>query len=91
VKEGTGKGIVVKIGDSTVLGQIANMASTSATPKSPLRIELDRFVIMITIIALVLGVLFFLAAWLIVKYDVMQCIIFGIGILVAKYCPFLIS
>ena len=60
------------------------MAQTSATPKSPLRIELDRFVIMITIIALILGLLFFLAAFFIVKYDVMQCIIFGIGILVAK-------
>lgn len=39
---------------------------------------------MITVIALILGLLFFLAAFFIVKYDVMQCIIFGIGILVAK-------
>ena len=39
---------------------------------------------MITIIALGLGVSFFLLAWLLMGYGILQCLIFGIGILVAN-------
>lgn len=52
--------------------------------KTPLRIELDRFVVLITIIAVVLGVVFFLLALLAMKMPYVQCIAFGIGILVAN-------
>lgn len=83
-KEGQGKGVIVRIGDNTTLGQIADLSSSDKKIKSPLRQELDRFVIMITIIALFLGVLFFLLAWLLMGYNILQCLIFGIGILVAN-------
>ena len=83
-KEGRGKGIVVNISDKTVLGQIADLASSGGGQKSPLRIELDRFVLLITVIALVLGVGFFLLALFVVKYSPLECMIFGIGILVAN-------
>lgn len=83
-KEGRGRGIVINIGEKTVLGQIADLASTGGQQKSPLRVELDRFVLLITVIALVLGVAFFLLALLVVKYNALECIIFGIGILVAN-------
>ena len=66
------------------MGQIADMASTGGQQKSPLRIELDRFVLLITVIALVLGVVFFLLALFVVGYNPLQCMIFGIGILVAN-------
>ena len=56
VKEGRGRGIVVNIAEKTMLGQIADLASTGGQQRSPLRVELDRFVLLITIIALVLGV-----------------------------------
>ena len=49
-----------------------------------MRIELDRFVLLITVIALVLGVGFFLLALFVVKYSPLECMIFGIGILVAN-------
>lgn len=39
---------------------------------------------MITIIALGLGISFFLLAWLLMGYGILQCLIFGIGILVAN-------
>jgi sodium/potassium-transporting ATPase subunit alpha len=84
VKEGRGRGIVVNIAEKTVLGQIADLASTGGQQKSPLRVELDRFVLLITIIALVLGVGFFFLAFFVVGYNALQCIIFGIGILVAN-------
>ena len=66
------------------MGQIADLAATGGNQKSPLRIELDRFVMIITVIAISLGVVFFLLALLVVKYSALQCIIFGIGILVAN-------
>jgi len=83
-KEGRGKGIVINIGANTVMGQIADLAATGGTGKSPLRKELDRFVLIITVIAISLGVIFFLLALFVVKYSALQCIIFGIGILVAN-------
>lgn len=83
-KEGTGKGIVVKIGENTVLGQIADLAAGGDKVKTPLRIELDRFVLLITYIALGLGFIFFFAARLIVGYSWIDSMVFGIGILVAN-------
>jgi sodium/potassium-transporting ATPase subunit alpha len=83
-KEGRGRGIVIQIGAKTVMGQIADLAATGGNQRSPLRIELDRFVLIITVIAISLGVVFFLLALLVVKYSALQCIIFGIGILVAN-------
>ena len=83
-KEGRGRGIVINIAGNTVMGQIADLAASGGTQKSPLRIELDRFVFIITIIALTLGVVFFFLALFAVGYSPLQCIIFGIGILVAN-------
>jgi sodium/potassium-transporting ATPase subunit alpha len=66
------------------MGQIADLASAGGQQKSPLRIELDRFVLMITVIALGLGAVFFFLALFVVGYSPLQCMIFGIGILVAN-------
>lgn len=66
------------------MGQIADLAATGGNQRSPLRIELDRFVLIITVIALTLGIVFFLLALLVVKYPILECLIFGIGILVAN-------
>lgn len=60
-KEGSGKAVVIRIGSRTVLAQIANCANTGEKVKTPLRIELDRFVLLITVIAITLGVAFFFA------------------------------
>jgi len=66
------------------MGQIADLASTGGTQRSPLRIELDRFVLIITVIAIILGVVFFFLSLFVVGYSVLECIVFGIGILVAN-------
>jgi sodium/potassium-transporting ATPase subunit alpha len=66
------------------MGQIADLASIGGNPRSTLRIELDRFVLIITIIAISLGIAFFFLAFFVIKYSALQCIIFGIGILVAN-------
>lgn len=70
IKEGSGKGIVVNIGDRTVMGQIADLATGGETPPSPLNIELKRFVILISIIAVSMGVLLFLLSYLVIKQSV---------------------
>eukprot|EP01017_Pseudomicrothorax_dubius_P041509 TRINITY_DN664_c0_g1_i2.p1 TRINITY_DN664_c0_g1~~TRINITY_DN664_c0_g1_i2.p1 ORF type:complete len:1181 (-),score=249.42 TRINITY_DN664_c0_g1_i2:124-3630(-) len=82
-KEGEGIGVVIQIGDSTIIGQIANLAATASTGESPLRRELDRFIGYITYIALFLGILFFGLGFL-VGYTAVTNFIFAIGICVAN-------
>lgn len=83
-KEGRGRGVVINIAEKTIMGQIADMASTGGVLRSPLRIELDRFVLIITVIAISLGVIFFFLSLFVVDYSILECIVFGIGILVAN-------
>jgi sodium/potassium-transporting ATPase subunit alpha len=82
-KNGKGKGIVINIGDETVIGQIANLAATATSATTPLRKELDRFIGIISIISIVMGIVFF-AFGVILKYNFIICLIFGIGIIVAN-------
>lgn len=82
-KEGSGRGIVISTGDSTVIGQIANLAATASGTKTPLRIELDRFIFIISIISIFMGVFFFFMG-VMLKYPFITNIIFAIGIIVAN-------
>lgn len=82
-KEGEGKGIVFHVGDGTIIGQIASLAASAAAGKTPLRKELDRFIAMVTVIALCLGLFFFISGF-ILKYTVTQNMVFAIGIIVAN-------
>lgn len=51
-------GIVIKTGDNTFIGQIAT-ASTGEKKKSTLELEVQKFVRFITILAVSMGVVFF--------------------------------
>ena len=82
-KSGEGKGIAFGIGDDTVIGQIAGLADTAEAGDTPLRQELDRFIKMITVIAMSLGVFFFVAGFFL-KYTAIQNMVFAIGIIVAN-------
>ena len=82
-KEGRGKGMVFNIGDHTIIGQIASMAENATSDDTPLRKEIKRFVLMITIISLVLGVIFF-GLGFVMKYTVLTNVVFAIGIIVAN-------
>ena len=37
-REGRGRGLVIQIGGNTFMGQIADLAATGGTQKSPLRV-----------------------------------------------------
>lgn len=83
VKEGIGRGIVIQIGDNTVIGQIANLASTAGTQETPLRKEINRFISIIFSISISFGTVLFIAGF-IMGYPIITNVIFTIGIIVAN-------
>jgi len=81
--EGTCKGIVVQIGDNTVMGRIANLASGLGAGKTPIAQEIEHFIHIITGVAVFLGVSFLIIS-LAMLYPWLEAIIFLIGIIVAN-------
>ena len=81
--EGTAKGIVVNIGDNTVMGRIAGLASGLETGDTPIAKEIAHFIHLITGVAVFLGVTFFIIAF-ILGYHWLDAVIFLIGIIVAN-------
>jgi sodium/potassium-transporting ATPase subunit alpha len=57
---GSGTGICFRTGDATVIGQIANLASSAEKGETPLAIEIERFIKIISAVAISLGVTFFI-------------------------------
>merc|ERR1712002_1128761 len=81
--EGTCVGMVVNIGDNTVMGRIAGLASGLASDETPIAKEIAHFIHLITGVAVFLGVTFFLIAF-ILGYHWLDAVIFLIGIIVAN-------
>lgn len=80
---GSGIGLCFKTGDNTVIGKIANLASSAESEPTPLSIEIERFIKIISAIAVFLGVLFFIFG-VIYKYSFITNMVFAIGIIVAN-------
>ncbi|XP_054419201.1 sodium/potassium-transporting ATPase subunit alpha-4 isoform X2 [Pteronotus mesoamericanus] len=81
--EGTAQGIVIATGDSTMMGRIASLTSGLAIGKTPIAIEIEHFIHMITLVAIFLGVIFF-GISIILGYSWLEAVIFLIGIIVAN-------
>merc|ERR1711994_32952 len=81
--EGTATGMVVNIGDSTVMGRIAGLASGLESDETPIAKEIAHFIHIITGVAVFLGVTFFIIAF-ILGYNWLDAVIFLIGIIVAN-------
>ena len=81
--EGTARGIVVNVGDQTVMGRIAGLASGLDTGETPIAKEIAHFIHIITGVAVFLGVTFFIIAF-ILGYHWLDAVIFLIGIIVAN-------
>merc|ERR1711981_357372 len=81
--EGTAVGMVVNIGDGTVMGRIAGLASGLTTGQTPIAKEIEHFIHIITAVAVFLGVSFFIIAF-ILGYHWLDAVIFLIGIIVAN-------
>lgn len=81
--EGTAKGIVIACGDNTVMGRIAGLASGLSSGETPIAKEIRHFIHLITGVAVFLGVVFFIVAF-VLGYHWLDAVIFLIGIIVAN-------
>ena len=81
--EGTAKGMVVSIGDSSVMGIIAGLASGLDCGRTPIAKEIAYFIKVITGIACMLGVSFFIAC-ISLGYAWIESLVFLIAIIVAN-------
>merc|ERR1711937_1031426 len=81
--EGTAVGMVVNIGDNTVMGRIAGLASGLDSGQTPIAKEIAHFIHIITGVAVFLGVSFFIIAF-ILGYHWLDAVIFLIGIIVVN-------
>merc|ERR1712076_345691 len=81
--EGTCVGMVVNIGDNTVMGRIAGLASGLEGGQTPIAKEIEHFIHIITGVAVFLGVTFFIIAF-VLGYNWLDAVIFLIGIIVAN-------
>ncbi|XP_016897613.1 sodium/potassium-transporting ATPase subunit alpha-2-like, partial [Cynoglossus semilaevis] len=81
--EGTARGVVIATGDRTVMGRIATLASELEVRQTPISIEIEHFIHIITGVAVFLGVSFFILS-LILGYTWLEAVIFLIGIIVAN-------
>jgi sodium/potassium-transporting ATPase subunit alpha len=82
-KNGSGIGVVIKTGQDTFMGRIADLASSAEASITTLQREIDHFIKLIAIIAISLGILFFILG-LIIKYPIITNFIFALGIIVAN-------
>lgn len=80
---GTARGIVISTGDRTVMGRIATLASGLEVGRTPISIEIEHFIQLITGVAVFLGLSFFILS-LVLGYSWLEAVIFLIGIIVAN-------
>ena len=81
--EGTAIGMVISIGDHTFMGRIAGLASGLDAGETPLSKEIKFFIHVITTVAVTIGFVFFITAF-ILGYNWLDSIFFLIGIMVAN-------
>eukprot|EP00190_Bangiopsis_sp_CCMP1999_P001639 CAMPEP_0198729596 /NCGR_PEP_ID=MMETSP1475-20131203/19920_1 /TAXON_ID= ORGANISM="Unidentified sp., Strain CCMP1999" /NCGR_SAMPLE_ID=MMETSP1475 /ASSEMBLY_ACC=CAM_ASM_001111 /LENGTH=1175 /DNA_ID=CAMNT_0044492289 /DNA_START=147 /DNA_END=3674 /DNA_ORIENTATION=- len=81
--EGTARGIVVNTGDRTVFGRIAGLAASSETVRTTLQIEIHHFVVLISSVAITLGILFLVFGF-IRSTEPIENIVLAISIIVAN-------
>ncbi|XP_020835239.1 sodium/potassium-transporting ATPase subunit alpha-2-like [Phascolarctos cinereus] len=81
--EGMAQGIVIATGDHTVMGRIASLTSVLEAGKTPIAIEIEHFIHLITGVAVFLGISFFFLS-LFLGYGWLQAVVFLIGIIVAN-------
>ncbi|KAL3272569.1 hypothetical protein HHI36_014039 [Cryptolaemus montrouzieri] len=60
IVEGKGRGIVVSCGDDTLIGHIAALTTTLKKEETPIHKEIRRFIKIITVLAITIGLTFFI-------------------------------
>ena len=80
---GTATAVAVQTGMQTEFGQIASLTQNQQGTVSPLTAELNRLTRQISMIAILIGLIFFVAAIFFVHYPVAKSFIFALGMIVA--------
>lgn len=83
VPEGSCKGVVIETGDGTVMGRIAALAMSTKNEQTPINKEIHHFILVISAIAMFLGVLFFFLN-IMIGTPYIENLVFMIGIIVAN-------
>nr|CAH0099301.1 unnamed protein product [Daphnia galeata] len=83
--EGVARGIVIRVGDNTVMGRIASLTSGVEPGPTPMAREIQAFIRLVSVIAISTGSIIFTVA-MILGYSWINSIIFLIGIVMA-YVP----
>jgi len=81
--QGKCKGLVVRTGDETAVGQIAKAVTSEERPPTTMEIEIEHFIHLVSAVAISIGVVFFIIA-VATNYTFVEAIIFMIGIIVAN-------
>lgn len=80
---GSCTGLVVRTGDDTVIGQIKKSVTEGDVQPSPISLEIHHFIILITTVAVGLGVSFFLIG-ILIGLSLIDSVVFLIAIIVAN-------
>lgn len=83
VVAGTGKAVVFATGMATAFGKIAHLTQTVRQELSPLQREMIRVTQLVTVIAVGIGLAFFVLAALLAGIDLAESFIFAMGMIVA--------
>ena len=81
---GTGRAVVYATGMDTEFGKIAAMTQSVEEEESPIQLQMKRITKFVAVLALGLGVIFFLLGQYVVKLPFTDNLIFAIGIIVAN-------
>ncbi len=82
-KQGSCKGVIIKTGQDTFMGRIADLASSAEAGITTLQREIDHFIKLIATIAITFGIVFFLLG-LVIQYPIITNLVFALGIIVAN-------
>ncbi|OQS04799.1 sodium/potassium-transporting ATPase subunit alpha [Thraustotheca clavata] len=83
IPQGSGKGVVIRTGDRTVMGRIAKLATATKKEETPIAKEINHFVHIITAVAVCIGLIFLIIGFSMGQPPI-QNIVFMIGIIVAN-------
>jgi Ca2+-transporting ATPase len=83
VASGTGKAVVFTTGMHTQFGKIANLTQTVGEELSPLQKEMSTVTKVVSIIAIAVGVVFFVLAVTLARITLAESFIFALGMIVA--------
>lgn len=83
VAAGTAKGLVFATAMDTEFGKIAHLTQTMKEELSPLQVEMQSITKTVSMIAVLVGVVFFILAYTLANITLAESFIFGLGMIVA--------